>query len=222
VRSSNIRLQALRPRQVAAVAIAAQTVLVLAACGGTSPRLPINVVSNDQEPVTNAEVRVVGGSKAPTNLLGRAVLTVARPGRYRVSVSAPGFFTKTATLQTTTRKPPTVQLDFRPAPGTYVWNIGPNNEYWDQATVTKTAITSTEYDWMCHRNSAGNLVGGWFTFAGQTPAATAPNTIDSFWVRRHFPPTGPPRPPSGCRVPGSAGTPIRKQLVDGHTPWWVT
>jgi hypothetical protein len=121
---------------------------------------------------------------------------------YTLAASAHGYFAQQARLRLTSRRPAQITLVYRPPLGTYVWNIGPAGEFWDEGTVTNSAVTATEYDWMCNRDPhTGKEVGSWTTFAGALPYAIAPNTIAPEWVRRRFPASGPPPPPSDCKAP---------------------
>jgi hypothetical protein len=57
-----------------------------------------------------------------------------------------------------------------------------------------------EYDWSCSRDPrTGKEVGSWLKFSGALPYPVAPDAIAPEWVRRQFPLSGPPTPPSGCR-----------------------
>jgi hypothetical protein len=172
-------------------------VLVLTGCGATRPGSAISVVSQEHDPIYGATV-VIGKTHATTDEQGVARLAGMRPAGYEVNVSAAGYYSADARLRIAPGRSPIVSLDYRPPLGTFVWNIGPAGQYWAIATITPTAVASTEYDWTCDRNATG-AIGRWTHFDGPLPEAIAPNTISPEWVRRTFPGGHPPTPRGACR-----------------------
>ena len=187
--------------------IATAAWLGLAGCGAAAS-VAVSVVSPAQEPVSRAIVAVASGHIAgTTNQAGIAALRGLRPGVHEITIEARGYFTAQSTVRLRPREPVVIILDYRPAPGTYLWNIGPDGWSWDVGTVTRSTITSKEYDWSCTRNPAtGKLTGEWSTFAAALPEAIAPNAVAPEWKRGRFPPGGPPKPPHGCVSPGAKAT----------------
>jgi hypothetical protein len=202
-RRSTILKEVLVCRALGAVAVAACVLPLLTSCG-SSPQsvVSVDVVSAGHDPVRQATVSVRGTSvTATTNQPGTTSLIGLGPGAYTLTTSARGYFT----TQTRVRVPPgknvVVTLTYRPPLGTFVFQLGAGStgEYWDQATITKSGVRATEYDWTCTKNPrTGKEVGTWIKFAGAVPHAIAPNTIAPDWVRRRFPTSGPPVPRSGC------------------------
>jgi hypothetical protein len=174
--------------------------LALAGCGGTDSRLVVSVVSQDRNPVPHAVVSVAGTSaRGTTDRQGRALLIGLRAGAYVMTASARGYYTTTLRRRLRPGYQAIIELAYRPPLGHFVWNIGPAGEFWDLATITKTGITATEWDWTCQRDPrTGKIVGRWIKFAGAPPYAVAPGTIAPEWVPKRFPATGPPTPPSDC------------------------
>jgi len=173
--------------------------LALTACGSTS-HVSVTVLSPDQEPVPHAVVTVAATHiTATTDDQGSARLSGFRPGTYALTASAPGYYDTTAKRRLSPGASVALELEYRLPLGTYVWNIGPAGEFWDVATITRSAVTATEYDWTCRRDPVTRKeVGHWVTFAGASPYAVAPDTIAPEWVRRSFAGGLPPRPRSGC------------------------
>jgi hypothetical protein len=186
--------------RVCAGCLGAVSVLVLAGCG-TPRKITVSVLSQDQNPVPHALVAVAGARvTGTTDQQGLALLPGFRPGVYEIIASARGYYATTTKRRLSPGKAVAVELRYRPPIGTFVWNIGPDGEYWDEGTVTKAGITATEYDWSCSRDPrTGKEVGSWLKFSGAQPYAVAPDAIAPEWVRRQFPASGPPTPPSGCR-----------------------
>src|SRR5579864_6254754 len=185
--------------RVCAGCLGAVSVLVLAGCG-TQRKVVVSVVSQDENPVPHALVAVTGKRvSGTTDQQGLALLSGLRPGVYEITASARGYYATKTKRRLTPGKHVAVVLRYRPPVGTFVWNIGPNGEYWDEGTVTKSGIAATEYDWSCSRDPrTGKEVGSWLKFSGALPYAVAPDTIAPEWVRRQFPASGPPTPPSRC------------------------
>jgi Carboxypeptidase regulatory-like domain len=163
----------------------------------------VSVMSVDRDPVPQAAVAVAGTPvHALTGQTGSARLAGLGPGVYKLIVSARGYIGARTTVRLARVKPAVVTLSYQPPLGTFVWKVGPadSDEFWVEGRVTKHGITATEYDWTCTRNpKTGKPVGSWNTFAGALPYAVAPFTIAPEWVRRRFPPSGPPRPREGCQ-----------------------
>jgi len=175
--------------------------VILPACGASS-RVIVAVVSQDHQPIPHALVVVAGThARATTDEEGNARLAGLRPGTYAVTASARGYYSATAQRRLAAQGTATpLELRYELPPGTYVWNIGPAGEFWDIATVTRSSITATEFDWTCRRDpTTGKQVGGWVKFAGAPPYAIAPDTMAPEWVRRSFRGGVPPTPHAGCR-----------------------
>ena len=166
----------------------------------------VSVMSPDRDPVPEAAVAVADTHvRAVTNQAGAARLVGLGPGVYKLMVSAYGYVATETTTRLARVRPAVVTLQYQPPLGTFVWKLGPPNsdEFWVEGNVTTHGITATEYDWTCTRNAkTGKLLGAWDTFGGALPYAVAPFTLAPEWVRRRFPPSGPPRPREGCTGAG--------------------
>ncbi len=189
-------------RSLAAVGVTA-VALVLGGCGTSKP-LVVSVVSPDENPVPGAVVDVRADSESSTtDQQGSAPLKSVRSGVYRVIVSAPGYYTARETLRLLPNKPVVVPLKYRLPVGVYVFDIGPDSDYWEQVIIGRSGGQATEFDWTCSPGTDGKEVGRWESFRGETPHAIAPNELPSAYVRQKhkYPSSGPPPPRSDCSAP---------------------
>src|SRR6202030_262359 len=97
--------------------------VALAGCASAA-RSVVSVFSEDHDPVPGAVVTVPAArATASTDRHGRALVSGLRPGVYKVSVSARGYYATEATVRITPTKAGLVQLSYRPPAGTFIWNI---------------------------------------------------------------------------------------------------
>ena len=69
-----------------------------------------------------------------TDQQGSASLSGLQPGSYKLVVSARGYDVTETRVRLGYRQPENVTLTYRPPLGTFVWNIGPAGEFWDEGT----------------------------------------------------------------------------------------
>lgn len=192
-------------RSLSSRSAAAAAVVALAACGA-SGKLEVAVVTKSDAPVVGAVVTIPGTRAAgTTNSAGDALLTGLRPGLYEITASAHGYSTVERRAHVRPGSPVVVTLTYRPPLGAFVFDLGPDDDYWDQLIVTRAAVTMTEYDWICTAGKDGKLVGGWVAFPSIPPDAADPGVLNGGWTRGRFPASGPPAPRSDCETSSLAG-----------------
>jgi hypothetical protein len=131
-------------------------------------------------------------------------------------VTAHGYYQDESDVRLAYGKTAVITLQYRPPDGTFVSYVsGSNGLDWQQATVSGSTARATEFDWVCPPAAhAGKEVGHWSTFVVDPPAAVAPDVIGPGWVRRAYPLTNPPPPPSGCGPP-------KQTIIVSTLPAWL-
>jgi hypothetical protein len=188
------------PARLLATSAAALSICALAGCGGSKPAAVVSVETQARAPVADATVSIRGHvGTVTTDSAGAAHVDGLEPGTYLVTASAPGYYTLRERVELASGTTARVRLTYHPPLGRFLWNIGPDGMYWDEATVTRAGSTATEFDWTCTRNpKTGKETGSWRRFAGPLPYAILPDVMAPEWVPGRFPASGPPAPHAGC------------------------